>query len=71
MSLWRQALPGMTHNLLLLPSDQGVEISAPLAPDLPACCHAPSHDDNGLIQLNVFLYKSCLGHSVFFTAMKP
>jgi hypothetical protein len=34
--------------LFLLPADQDVELSAPLAPCLPACFHAFQHDNNGL-----------------------
>ena len=46
-------------------------LSSSPAPCLPAQCDALHHDDNGLNlwtvsqpQLNVFLYKSCLGHGV-------
>ena len=43
--------------------------STSLTPYLPACYHAPHHDDNVLEtlsqpQLNAFFYKSCLGHGV-------
>ena len=51
--------------LLLLPVDQHVELPvASLAPCLPVCHHASCHDDNGQPQLNVVLYKNCLGHDV-------
>jgi hypothetical protein len=30
-----------------LPSDQDVELSAPLTPSLPTCCHVSCDDDNG------------------------
>ena len=44
-----QATPSVAHSLLLLPSDQDVEVLAlSPAPSLPACCHASCHDDNGL-----------------------
>ena len=44
-----QARPRVFHSLFLLPMDQDVELSAPSpALCLPACCHASSHDDNGL-----------------------
>jgi len=37
------------HIPLLLPVDQGVELSAPsLAPCLPGCCHVSCQDDNKL-----------------------
>jgi hypothetical protein len=43
-----QAIPSMTHSLLLLPVEQDVELLAPSAPYLTAPCHASCHDDNGL-----------------------
>jgi hypothetical protein len=45
---YAQAMPSMTHSLLLA-VDLDVELSAPSpAPCLPAHCHASCHDDNGL-----------------------
>jgi hypothetical protein len=49
-----------------LPADQDVELSVSSpAPCLPGCCHVSCQDDNTVtisqLQLNVFLYKSCLG----------
>lgn len=44
-----QAMPNVTHGLLLLFVDQDVELSAlSPAPCLLACYHATCHDDNGL-----------------------
>ena len=42
-----QAMPSVAHSVFL-PSYQDVELSAPLAPCLPASCHDPCHDDNRL-----------------------
>ena len=36
------------ENLLWLPSDKDVELSAPSGLCLPACCHGSHHDDIGL-----------------------
>jgi hypothetical protein len=36
----------VVHSLFLLPEDQ--ECRTFPAPCLPACCHAPHHDDNGV-----------------------
>jgi hypothetical protein len=67
--LWRlrSSKPGpVAHNISPLPVDQDVELSVPPpAPSLPSSCNAFCHDDNGQPQWNVFLYKSCHGHSVF------
>ena len=41
---YTQALPSVEH-IFLLPVDQDVELSAPPAPRLPACCHAFCHDE--------------------------
>ena len=43
-----QALPSVAHSLLLLPSDQDVELSAPpLALYVPVSCNVSWNDDNG------------------------
>jgi hypothetical protein len=36
---------------LLLPVDEDVELSAPPASCLPACCHVSHHDDNEPLKL--------------------
>ena len=65
-----QAPPSVESSLLMLSSDQDVELSASSpAPCLPEPCHVSYHNDNGLNLLNckavdVFLYKSCFGHGV-------
>ena len=46
--LYAQAMPSVAHSLLLLPVDQDVELSAPLALCVPACCHASHHDELNL-----------------------
>jgi hypothetical protein len=44
-----QALPSVSHNLLLLPGDEDVEHSAPSpAPCLSPGFHASCYDENGL-----------------------
>ena len=71
MPLWGLATPSVAHSLLLLPMYQDVEPSVPPAPGLPIYCCASCHDNNELTfesinqpQINIFLYKSCLGHRV-------
>ena len=51
--------------------DQDVDLSAPPAPCVPACCHASTmmimdltSETVSQAQLNVVLYKSCHGHGV-------
>jgi hypothetical protein len=55
VSLWGQNLRSpmlklypVWYTVSLLPVDQDVELSAPPAPSLLACCHASHHNDNGL-----------------------
>ena len=44
-----QAMSSVTHNLLLLPADQDVELSSPSSAScLPACHHASHCDANEL-----------------------
>ena len=72
-------MTSVVDSLLLLPSDQDVELPDPsLAPCLPGCYQAYLHDDNGLTsetvsqaKLKVVLYKSCLGHGVCAQQWKP
>ena len=46
---YAQAMPGVTHSLLLLPTGYDVELTVPSpGPHLPAHCHAYHHDDKGL-----------------------
>jgi hypothetical protein len=46
---YAQAILSVVYSLLLLPSDQDVDLSAPSpAPCLPTCCHASHPDNNGL-----------------------
>ena len=57
-----------SQSFLLVPADQDVELSTSSpAPCLLAQWHASYHVDNRnckLVQLNVFLYKSCCSHDV-------
>jgi hypothetical protein len=43
---YAQAMPSAAHSLLLLPLDQNVEFSAPLAPCLSTLCHVFCHVSN-------------------------
>ena len=61
-----------------LPLNQDVELSAPPAPHLPACCHTSAmtimdrtSETVSQLQLNVCLYTSCLGHGVSSQQWKP
>ena len=45
---YAQALSSVAHSLLLLPSDEDVELSVPPAPCLPGRCHVSHCDDNEL-----------------------
>jgi hypothetical protein len=73
---YAQAMHSVTHSLLLLPVDQDVDLSAPSAPCLPTPCHLPTMTTMDWTsrtvsqpQINVFCYKSCLGHKCLFTTM--
>ena len=43
-----QVMPSVTHNLLMLPVVQDVELLAYPAPHLSGCCHDSYPEDNGL-----------------------
>ena len=43
-----KTLPSAEESVFRSPSEQDIELSAPLVPCLPGHCYAFHHDDNGL-----------------------
>ena len=64
---YTQAMPSVAHRLLLLPADQDVGLSALSPPCLPYFAMMTMDYTAEQPQLNIFLYKSYLGHGIFTT----